>query len=108
MLISSILSLSFALSVQASDPTRASRGAYSACLRRYMEASVNARKSENEFNTALPQQCTAEEQAYSAAIRAREAGFRTPAAQIDTIVREELDDARTNIREIFAMSIQPR
>jgi hypothetical protein len=108
MLISSLLSLSFALSTQANDPTRGPRAAYSACLRRYMEASVTAHKSQSDFDSSLPQQCTAEAQAYTAAVRARETGFRTPAAEIDSIIHDELEDARTNMREVFAMATTPR
>ena len=108
MIISSILSLGLALTVQASDPTRVPREAFTNCLTRFMTQSVEQHKSASEFQTALPQQCTSEQQAYSEAVRRREAGFRTPAGEIDQIIHDEVEDARTNIQGMFEMSTTPR
>ncbi|HEY0115702.1 MAG TPA: hypothetical protein VGB54_08275 [Allosphingosinicella sp.] len=107
MLFSSAL-IGTALFALQPDPTRGPRDAYAACLRQFMERSANNRMSESDFTAALPQQCTTQEQAYREAIRRREAGYRTPAGEIDQIITEEVADARTNIREIFAMSTTPR
>jgi hypothetical protein len=106
MLVSSILGAAALMAVQA-DPTRASRDAYTRCLRTFMEKSVKDKTTADDFGAALARQCTDQETAYRSAIRAREANYKTPAGDVDQIISGELEDARENIKQIFEMSITP-
>jgi len=106
MLVSSILGAAALMALQA-DPTRAPRDAYTGCLRAFMEKSVKDKASPEAFNTALAQQCTAQESAYRDAVRAREARLKTPAAEVDEIIKMELEDAQGNMKQIFEMRVTP-
>ena len=109
MVVTSLLAalLATASAQQVRDASTQARDAYTACLRQFMERSTRDRMALSAFTEALPQQCTAQEQAFRAAIRTREAGFRTPAAEIQEIADQEIEDARANIREIFEMGSTP-
>ena len=112
MIVSSVLGSSLlgaaALMALQPDPTSAPRGAYTGCLRAFMEKSVKDKTTVEAFTAALAQQCSAEEAAFRAAVRAREARFRTPAGEIDQIITGDLEDARDNIRQTFEMTVTPR
>ena len=88
------------------DRTIAARNAYTACLRRFMARSVEERATLAAFETALPQQCTTEEQAMRAAIIAREPAANRAQAEEDATL--EVQDARDNIKQVFDISITPR
>ena len=87
--------------LQANDPSASARNAYTQCLRQFMQRSLNERMSPNDFRTALPQQCTQQEQAFRQALIAREATFRTPRAEAEETATMEVDDARSNFMELF-------
>jgi hypothetical protein len=106
MIVSSILGAAALMAIQA-DLTRAPRDAYTSCLGAFVKKSVEEKTTLETFAAALPQQCTQQENAYRSAIRARETGFKTPAAQIDEIIKEEVEDARENMKGRFEMH-QPR
>jgi hypothetical protein len=98
--------LAFA-TAQAADPTTASRNAYTACLRQFMQRSLESRTSAADFESQLPQQCTEQEAAFRRAVVAREVGFRVPQAGAEQTANEEIEDARSNFRELFAMNSSP-
>lgn len=106
MIVSSILGAAALMALQP-DPTRGPRDAYTRCLRAFMEKSVKEKTTAEAFTAALAQQCTEQETAYRSALRAREASFRTPAGDIDDIIKGELEDARDNIKQIFEMTVTP-
>jgi len=106
MLISSIVGAAALLALQP-DPTRAPRDAYTSCLRTFMEKSVKDKTSAGDFEAALAKQCTEQERALRTAIQAREKSFKTPAADVDQIVTDELEDARGNIKQLFEMHTTP-
>jgi hypothetical protein len=106
MLISSIVGAAAFLALQA-DPTRAPRDAYTRCLRTFMEKSVKDKTSLSDFEAALPQQCSEQETAFRTAIQSREKNYKTPPSDVEQIVKDELDDARGNIKQIFQMSTTP-
>jgi hypothetical protein len=109
MLSSAFLALlALSSAQQPSDPSTRPREAYTQCLRQFMEQATRDRMAADAFQTALSQQCSAQEQAFRQALVTRERGYRTPAAEIDQIVTDELNDARSNIRELFAMGTTPR
>ena len=58
-MISSVLAVAMAASMQPADTTRAAREAFTGCLRTYVDRSVTARMPAAEFATAYPQQCSA-------------------------------------------------
>ena len=96
-----VLTSANGLALQANDPSAAARNAYTQCLRQFMQRSLNERMSPNDFRTALPQQCTQQEQAFRQALIAREATFRTPRAEAEETATMEVDDARSNFMELF-------
>jgi len=106
MLISSIVGAATLLALQ-SDPTRAPRDAYTSCLRTFMEKSVTEKASLTDFESALPKQCSEQESAFRAAIRSREKSYKTPAGEVDQIIKDELEDARGNIKQTFEMRTSP-
>ncbi len=91
----------------APDPTRAPRDAYTRCLRAFMEKSVADKMSLEAFTAAFPQQCTEQEQAYRAAVRAFQSGQRVSASDIDEILKDEVDGARENMKERFVTATTP-
>lgn len=109
MLSSAFLALlALSSAQQMRDPTTQPRDAYTACLRAFMNTSIRERMAEAAFTAALPQQCANEERAFREAIAQRERGYRTPAAEVEQIVTDELADARGNITQLFAMGTTPR
>jgi hypothetical protein len=105
-MISSVLTLLLAASsAQASDTTRTARLAFTTCLRTYVDESVGAGMAPAAFTTAYPQQCTAQEAAFRAAVIARENGLRATRANAEQSARDEIGEARTNFSERFEMSL---
>jgi len=104
-MISSVLTLLLAASAaQASDTTRTARMAYTGCLRAFVDHSAEAGMSAADFNAAFPQQCPAQEAAYRASVIARESAIRATRANAEQAARDEIDEAKTNMRERFDMS----
>lgn len=103
-MISSVLAVAMAVSMQPADTTRAAREAFTGCLRGYVDRSVQARMPATEFTTAYPQQCSTQEQAYRAAVIARETASRVSRADAEESAGLEIDDARTNFRERYEMA----
>jgi hypothetical protein len=103
-MISSVLALAMAASMQPADTTRAAREAFTGCLRAYVDRSVQARTPPAEFTTAYPTQCSAQEQAYRAAVIARETASRISRADAEESAGLEIEDARTNFRDRFDMA----
>ncbi len=89
----------------ASDTTRAAREAYTSCLRTFVERSLDGNMTVEAFATAYPQQCTAQEGAYRAAVIQRETASRATRAIAEQSARDALDEARTNFRERFEMML---
>lgn len=104
-MLGSLAALSLALAFQPADTTRASREAYTACLRTYVEASLDSRMALEAFLAAYPQQCAAQESAYRAAVIAREIASRASRADAEESATMEIDDRRLNFRERFEMSL---
>jgi hypothetical protein len=106
VMISSALALLLAAAVmQPSDTTRASREAYTACLRGFVDRSVDNRMSRADFETAFPQACPQQEAAYRAAIIARETASRVARAAAMESANTEIEDAQFNFRERFDMAM---
>ncbi len=106
MLLLSMVSAAAAMTLQA-DTTRVPRDAYTRCLRTFMEKSVKDKASVSDFEAALPKQCADQESAFRTAIQAREKNFKTPAAEVEDIIKGELEDARGNIKQMFELSTTP-
>lgn len=104
-MISSVLAIGMALWMQPADTTRAAREAFTGCLRAYIDRAANAHTSAADFATAYPQQCTTQQAAFSAAIIARERASRASQADALESANLEIEDARTNFSERFAMSL---
>ena len=106
-MISSVLVVAMAVMWQPTDTTRASREAFTGCLRAYVDRASNAHTSQADFTTAYPQQCATQEAAFRAAIVARERASRASQADAQESANLEIEDARTNFSERFAMSLPP-
>jgi hypothetical protein len=103
-MISSVLALAMAASMQPADTTRAAREAFTGCLRAYVDRSVSARMPPAEFTTTYPTQCSAQELAYRTAVIARETASRASRADAEESAGLEIDDARTNFRDRYDMA----
>jgi hypothetical protein len=103
-MISSVLALAMAASMQPADTTRAAREAFTGCLRTYVDRSVSARMPVAEFTTVYPTQCSAQEQTYRTAVIARETASRISRADAEESAGLEIEDARTNFRDRFDMA----
>ena len=90
--------------MQPADTTRASREAFTACLRTYVERVTQSRMPPAEFATAYPQQCSAQEQSYRTAVIAREVASRMSRSDAEESAGLEIEDARTNFRDRFDMA----
>ncbi len=106
-MISSVLVVAMAVMWQPTDTTRASREAFTGCLRAYVDHAANAHTSQADFTAAYPQQCATQQAAFSAAIIARERASRASQANAQEAANLEIEDARTNFSERFAMSLPP-
>jgi hypothetical protein len=100
-MISSVLAVAMAAWMQPADTTRASREAFTACLRTYVTAAQQRRTNAADFAAAYPQQCTSQQAAYRAAIIARERASRMSQADAEESANMEVDDARTNLAGFF-------
>ena len=107
-MISAVLALLAATSAaQASDTTRAAREAFTACLRSYVNRSVEARTSAEAFAAEYPQQCAAQESAFREAVIRRDTAMRATRANAEESARLEIEDARANFSERFAAAMTP-
>ena len=106
-MISSVLAVALAAWMQPADTTRASREAFTTCLRTWVDRVTQSRMPAAEFQTAYPQQCTAQQTAYRAAIIARERASRMSQADAEESANLEIEDSRTNFRERYEMALVP-
>ncbi len=100
-MISSVLAVAMAAYMQPADTTRASRLAFTACLRTYVDTASNRRATAADFAAAYPQQCTAEQAAFRTAVIARERASRMSQASAEESANAEIEDARTNFADRF-------
>ena len=117
MTISSIFSVAAALlaagqvrnaAVQVRDNVTTTQEAFTTCLHRFVQTSVEGRKTAEAFNTELPQQCTAQEQAYRAAMIRRDTSARISRTDAEQSANEEVAYARQNTTETFTDASRPR
>jgi len=91
-----------ALALQgASDTTRASRQAYTGCLRAFVDRSITDRMTQEAFDAAFPQQCAPQLSTYRAAIIARETATRAGRADAEETANLEIEDSQVNQRDMF-------
>jgi hypothetical protein len=104
-MISSVLVVAMAVFWQPADTTRPSREAFTGCLRAYVDHASNAHTSQADFTAAYSQQCMTQQTALRTAIITRERASRATPAQAEESANMEIEDARTNFSERFAMSL---
>lgn len=108
-MISSVFALALAAtSMQATDATRTTREAFTACLRNYVNTSLESRTALDAFNAAYPQQCTQQETAFREAIVRRENAARATRGAAEQTANDEILDARTNFKDRFEMAAAPQ
>ena len=106
-MISSVLAVAMAAYMQPADTTRASREAFTACLRTYVDRATQNRTPAADFTTAYPQQCTDQQTAYRDAVIRREVASRSSRADAEESANMEIEDSRTNFRERYEMALVP-
>ncbi|MGE0180215.1 MAG: hypothetical protein AB7O91_10400 [Sphingomonas sp.] len=97
-MLSSLLALAMMMQ---SDTTRASREAFTRCLSQFVDASMRARKTAEQFQAEFAQACTAEQTAFRDAIISRDTAMRATRASAEESARLEIDDARANFADRF-------
>lgn len=97
-MLSSLLALAMAMQ---SDTTRSTREAFTGCLRRFVNSSMEARKTEAQFQTEYAQACTAEQTAFREAVIRRDMGMRSTRASAEQTADLEIEDARSNLAGLF-------
>src|ERR1044072_5889182 len=107
MISTALMLAAAAVSMQASDTTRASREAFQRCLGTFVDGAIRERKAVDEFNTAFPQACAPEEQAFRRAIIARDTANRATRPGAEDAANLEVEDARFNFNDRFQMA-QPQ
>ncbi len=104
-MISSVLAIALStISAQASDTTRTAREAFTACLRGYVDRSLDAGIPAETFQTEYPQQCATQEAAFKAAVVRRETSARASRADAEEAANLEVEDARVNFSERFELA----
>ena len=93
--------------MQPADTTRASREAFTACLRTYVDRATQNRMPAADFTAAYPQQCTTQQTAYRDAVIRREVASRASRADAEESANMEIEDSRTNFRERYEMALVP-
>lgn len=106
VMVSSMLALALAvMGGQATDTTRSSREAFTACLRGYVDRSLDAGTTAEAFRTEYPQQCATQEATFRQAVIQRERQARMSQADAEESAGLEIEDARTNFSERFEMAM---
>ena len=104
-MISTVLAMTMAMAMQPADTTRVTREAYTRCLRAFVEQKLQDRMTLEAFQTAFPQACPQQEQAYRAAVIQREVSSRISRADAEESANTEIEDARFNFRDRFEMAV---
>jgi len=103
-MLSSLLALAMAMQ---SDTTRSAREAFTRCLSQFVDSSVTARKTAEQFRTEYAQACTAEQNAFREAIIRREMSTRSTRASAQESANLEVQDARDNFSQRFEFATSP-
>ena len=99
--------ISASTSMGAPDATRAPREAFTRCLRLFVDTSVRAQKTLEQFDAEFAQACPGEQAALRQAIVAREMANGQRRADGEQAANLEVEDARANFSDIFQMSLPP-
>lgn len=97
-MLSSLLALAMMMQ---SDTTRASREAFTRCLGQFVETSMRARRTAEQFRTEFAAACMAEETAFREAIVRRDTALRATRASAQEAANLEVEDARANFADRF-------
>ena len=96
-----------AASAQASDTTRASREAFTGCLRGYVANAMENRMNQEAFDREFPQACAAQQTDFRDSIIARETSLRATRANAEDQANLEIEDARANFLDSFVAVSEP-
>lgn len=97
-MLSSLLALAMMMQ---SDTTRTSRETFARCLSQFVEASMRARKTAEQFRTEYAAACMAEQTAFREAIVRRDMALRATRASAQEAANLEVEDVRTNFADLF-------
>jgi hypothetical protein len=104
MISAALVLMTAAMSMQASDTTRAARESFAHCLHSFVDASTRDHKTVEQFNAAYPQACPAEQNAFRQVIMQRDMASRSTRASAEESANLEIEDARAHFNDIFQMS----
>jgi hypothetical protein len=106
-MISTVIAMTLAATAFQADTTRSAREAFTACLRSFVQSSIDSGKTAETFETEYPQQCTTQERAFRDAVIRRDTAMRATRASAEEQANLEVEDARVNFSERFEMSMAP-
>ena len=86
----------------------AAREAFTACLRTFVESSIQSGKTAETFQAEYPQQCATQERAFRDAVIRRDTANRSTRASAEESANLEVEDARVNFSERYEMSMAPQ
>jgi len=90
------------------DTTRGARETFTRCLHAFVESSVQARKTQEQFTAEYAQACAAQQTAFREAVIRRDVAMRSTRAGAEQSANLEVEDARVNFSERFEMALAPR
>lgn len=93
--------LAFSMMVTAQIPAAAQRQQFAQCLRTFVNSKVEERVEAAAFQTAYPAACTEQETAYRTAYVQAATRSGDPRARAERDAGMEVEDLRTNFRELF-------
>jgi hypothetical protein len=105
MISTALVLIAAAMSMQASDTTRAARETFQHCLRVFVDSSTHDHKTLDQFNAAFPQACATEQTSFRQAIIQRDMASRSTHATAEESANLEVEDARANFNDLFQMSL---
>ena len=105
MISTALVLISAAMSMQASDTTRAARETFQHCLRVFVDSSTRDHKTLEQFNATFPQACATEQTAFRQTIIQRDMASRSTRATAEDSANLEVEDARANFNDLFQMSL---
>lgn len=107
MFVSMFAMAAAATAAQATDTTRASREAFTGCLRQYVTRVMEDRMTQEAFDREFPQACAAQQSAFREAIIRRETALRATRGNAESQAELEIEDARFNFADRFVAAPAP-
>lgn len=104
-MISSAIALLLAVAAQqVIDPAAKARDAFTGCLNKHMQDSLDSRTAPEAFDQSVVQACATERDMFRNAVIQREQSFGESRAAGEEYAEIEIEDARANTRELYRLN----